>query len=156
LGPTERQMLALMLKSKGLTLTEIARILGTSKQNVVSLIRRGKQNVEKYEKMYKIMRACESKIFTTFEKGTKLYDVAEEIMKIADKVSIKLRGNVNDVASYVKMEGDVEDGELASPHGVALCEDGRIIVLTGEALEEFSKLLLLYQKVRNKGEKPSG
>jgi len=143
-----------MLKSKGLTLTEIAKILGTSKQNVASLIRRGKQNIEKYEKMYKIMRACESKAFVRFEKGAKLYSVAEELMKLADKVSIKLKGNVNDVASYIKMEGDIEDGELANPHGIALCEDGKIAVLTGEALEEFSKLLSLYQKVRNKGEKP--
>jgi len=154
--PTERQLIALLLKSEGLSLSEIARLLDTSKQNVASLIKRGKENVEKYETLYKVMKACTSKKFKIFPSGESLFRVAEEVMKMADESSIKLKGNVNDVASYIKMEGRVEEGALKVPHGVALCEDGKLVVLTDASLDEFSKLLSVYRRIKVKGSKGNG
>ncbi len=151
MGPTEKQMLALLMRSRGMSLTEIAEFLGTSKQNVASLIKRGKQNIKKFEKMYKLMKACNAKSFLEFKRGDKLYDVAEKVMEEADKANIKLKGNVNDIVSFIKMEGLVEEGSLKEDHGIALSDDGTIVVLTGEPLETFRKLISVYLTVKNKG-----
>ncbi|ABU82518.1 hypothetical protein Igni_1342 [Ignicoccus hospitalis KIN4/I] len=141
-----------MLRSKGYGVTEIAKMLNTSKQNVTSLIKRGMKNVKKYEVTYKLLKASGAKRVVFFDEGVKLYDVASQLIKIADSLSIKLKGNINDIMSYLKFEGDVINGALAKPHAVGVLEDGHLVVLKDEALEEFGKLVTLYETVVNKGD----
>jgi len=150
LDPTDRQLLALMLKSKGFKTSEIAELLNTTKQNVASLIKRGMRNINKYEVLYKVMKACWAKGFLDLPEGLNLYQASVQIIDLANELSIKLKGNVNDIMSFLKIEGSVKEGVLTEPHGVALMDDGSLVVLKGESLAKYNNLVSVYRAIINK------
>ncbi len=145
--PTERQLMALMLKSMGFKLGEIAEVMGTSKQNVHSMIKRGLKNVEKYDTMNKLLKASIAASILFFKPGEKLIDVAYKLLEEADRLSIKLRGNEQDLASCVKLEVDNDGRTILEPVAIGICRNGKIVILTKNALEQFTRLKLEIDKL---------
>lgn len=138
--PTDKQLLVLLLRSMGLNLSEIASILGTSRQNVHSIMKRGLRNIKKFENMYKLMKACASRVQLEFEADDMLSNVAFKIMETADNIGIKLRGNEQDIVSYLKFEVENNGRELLEPCIVAITDEGRLVILTKDSMKEFSKI----------------
>ncbi len=153
--PTERQLLALMLRSMGLNLSEIAEVLGTSRQNVHSMIKRGLKNVKKFENLCKLMRACSSRVHVTVKAGESLSEVAFKVMEAADKANVKLKGNEQDIMSYLKFEVENDGRRLLERCIIAISDEGRLVTLTKDTMTEFikikeeaSKLVSIYKTAR--------
>ncbi len=124
----------------GLNLSEIAEALGTSRQNVHSMVKRGLKNVEKFEHLCKLMKACTSRVHVFAEAGESLSEVAFKVMEAADEAGIKLKGNEQDVMSYLKFEVENDGRKLSEPCVIAINDEGRLVALTKNTMSEFIKI----------------
>jgi|AGTN01.2.fsa_nt_gi DNA-binding protein, Tfx family len=128
---TERQVLVLKLKKKGMSQAEIARKLKTTRGNICTTEKLALKNVEKAKNTLKFYRTIESPVNLTIPEGTDLYDVPEMIFDIADKKQIKT--TLDEAAIIVKLKTEAADrlrGRLAIDNiDLSVDEHGNLIIL---------------------------
>ncbi len=127
---TERQVEVLKLRAKGLSLDEIARILGVSKADVSSILKNIERIVSSARETLKLYAELVGEIVLEIDRGRHVVDAIGEILRFADFHGIKLRTSsaellleliarypmcvdmstkmlVCDIAVTIKLSGDV-------------------------------------------------
>ncbi len=90
---TELQVRVLKLRSRGMSLREVAAVLGTSHQNVSVAERRARENVRAAEDTILAYRAATAAVRVVVPEGTHLAEVPRIVMEECDKAGVKLRAD---------------------------------------------------------------
>jgi len=126
---TERQFEVLKLRARGLTQEEIAKILGTSRENVSVLEKRAK---EKVEKARETIRAFESlnPVKIVLPQGLNLFSAPEFVFQKADMHGIKVRYNSTALIGIIRRKaGDkIAVNTIAEPVEIKLLRNGDVII----------------------------
>lgn len=85
---TDKQIKILRLRKDGLSQTEIAKMLKTTKQNVSSIERGAWQKIERAKNTLLFVKILEAPIVITMEKNSIIGDVIKKIYEEADKNDI--------------------------------------------------------------------
>jgi Tfx family DNA-binding protein len=87
---TEKQITVLRLKAQGLTVEDIASILGVSKSNVYSLLRSARKVFEKSLRTVKVYNELMNNVRLVVRKGTSINDLIKILISEADNHNIKI------------------------------------------------------------------
>ncbi len=125
---TIRQMEVLKLRKRGFTQEKVARMLGTSRENV-SIIERN---------AYKVVWAAQATIeaFESLHQDgvffiptrTSIYDIPRLIFLRGDALGIKIKVNENEIIALVKSKGKIREFRLVSPLVVKIKPDGQLLL----------------------------
>ena len=128
---SELQFKVLQLRiERGLSQAEIARILGTTRENVTIIEKRAERNVKLAEETiqaYKLLR-CVTKV--SIEVGTHLVEVPMIVMRAGDSFGVKLNVNFTRVYDEIRFKaGDCVSGSrVVKPFTISIFRDGNIEV----------------------------
>ncbi|GAB3682713.1 Tfx family DNA-binding protein [Salinarchaeum chitinilyticum] len=125
---TPRQAEVLALRERGLTQTDIADRLGTSRANVSSVESSARSNVEKATATVAVAEALEAPVSLQIEPGTDLYDVPDRIYAACDEAEVKVEASTPELISAITDRGAASfDGRrLVDPVTVAVTAEGEI------------------------------
>lgn len=121
-------MEVLKLRKRGFTQEKVARMLGTSRENV-SIIERN---------AYKVVWAAQATIeaFESLHQDgvffiptrTSIYDIPRLIFLRGDALGIKIKVNENEIIALVKSKGKIREFRLVSPLVVKIKPDGQLLL----------------------------
>jgi Tfx family DNA-binding protein len=125
---TSRQMQVLKLRKRGYTQEKVAKILGTSRENV-SIIERN---------AYKVVWAAQATIQafeSLHEDGvllvpsrTSIYDIPRLIFLRGDVLGIRVKTDENEIIALVKSKRKLRDYRLMSPLAVKIKSNGQLLL----------------------------
>ncbi|KXA90321.1 hypothetical protein AKJ37_00650 [candidate division MSBL1 archaeon SCGC-AAA259I09] len=111
---TESQEKVLKLRSEGLSQSEIAEKLGTSRSNICSLEKRARQNIKKAEKTVKLAKKIQSPVFLTIEANEDIFDAVKRLFSKANKADIHVSSDTPTLISKIRNEvGEKLEGRKA-------------------------------------------
>lgn len=127
---TEEQLSVLGLRLEGLKQDEIARRLGTSRQNVSLIERRARGNLSKAELTLKAYRRLETAATVELKPGTHLVDVPRMLVDAADEVGVKIRVDFALVYKELRYEAgsSIQGTRVIKPILLHILRDGKIDV----------------------------
>lgn len=129
---SEKQYKVLQLRiEKGLSQSEVASILGTTRENIAIIEKRAKRNVQLAEETVRIYKLLLSASRVRIEPGTHLIDVPGIIVKAGDNAGVKLKVNFTRIYDEIRFKaGDCISGyRVVKPFTVAIFRDGDIEVI---------------------------
>ena len=98
---TEEQVKVLMMRAKGMTIDEIAKVLGVSKADVHAVLKNALTTIRKARNTLNLYARITGYVVVSIDKGSKLEDVIELILKEADLHNIRLRMRSSDILVYI-------------------------------------------------------
>ncbi len=116
---TEEQVKVLRLRAEGHTLEQIAKILGTSKSNVHSILKNAKETLERARKTIDLYRELYSTISFKFGRGETLANIITHIYDTADVYGIKIKMRSLELLYYFR---EILWGCLEPRKDVLLCD----------------------------------
>lgn len=132
---TKSQMDVLKLRHAGLTQEEIAERFNTTRQNIATIEKRGKRNLELAEETIreytKIISAASLKV----RPGTHMVDIPRLVIDAADKAKVKLRADFTRIYNEIRFKAPVcvEGTRVVKPITVLILEDGDIEIIPRES-----------------------
>ncbi len=138
-----KQLLVLRLRARGMSVSEIARRLGVTRQDVSASLRRAERSYREALETLEAYVAASSPVVVEAGEGSTVEDVAEALLREADRAGVKLALGRGELASCLRavLRGAVVHGRLrervclaVSPEGVPLRVDcGLLDALAEEA-----------------------
>jgi|GEM_PF-211867 len=127
---TPRQAEVLALRERGLTQTEIADRLGTSRANVSSVESSARSNVEKAIATVAVAEALEAPVSLRIPANTDLYDIPDRIYAACDEADVKVDASTPELISRITDHSDAAfDGRrLVESLTVSVTAEGEISV----------------------------
>lgn len=111
---TQKQVEVLKLRAMGYTQEDVAKILGTSRENVTIIERRARLNVIRAVETLLAYLEASSLVHLTLPRGTTVREAAKTLLREASGVGVKLRESFSEVANLIEtLSGGVEDGRLS-------------------------------------------
>ena len=104
---TRRQMDVLKLRSEGYSQAEIAKKVGTTKQNISTIEKMAWANVKRAENTIKFVKLLEAPIWLSVEENTDLDEIVGRIFSEADKAKIHI--TYDRLALAVKIREEARD-----------------------------------------------
>ncbi len=138
-----RKLQVLSLRKKGLSYSEIGKILGVSKQNVHSIEKRARRQFEECKLTCELLSWAFAKECIMANKGTDMKEVVEKLFSVADKYGMKLPGTFSEIMGFIKVKLGQGEDVLKRSCMVCLLNDGVIEVISEEALEVLRQLNLV-------------
>jgi len=131
---TEEQVRVLKLRAEGYTLEQIAKILGTSKSNIHSILKKAKEALERARKTIDLYKELYSTISFRFSRGETLANIITHIYDTADVYDVKIKMRSLELLYYFR---EILWGCLEPRKDILLCDiivrvdkDGHVIVST--------------------------
>jgi len=127
---TRRQAEVLTLRERGLSQSEIADRLGTSRANVSSIESSGRENVSKARETIAFAEALRAPVRIQIDAGTDLYDVPDRVYEACDEAGVKVTESAPDLMKAVSdAAGDAVTGrQVAAELVVSVTTSGEIRV----------------------------
>jgi Tfx family DNA-binding protein len=104
---TEEQLKVLGFRLDGLTQEEIARRLGTTRQNVSLIERRARGNIEKAEMTLRAYRRLQTAATVELKPSTHLVDVPRMLVDAADDAGVKI--SIDFALVYKELRDEARD-----------------------------------------------
>ncbi|HEC57408.1 MAG TPA: Tfx family DNA-binding protein [Candidatus Syntrophoarchaeum butanivorans] len=105
---TKQQIEVLRLRELGLTQREIANRLGTTRENVSIIEKRGRENIRRCIETLKEWERIKAPISLKIQKGTDVLEIPGLIFREGDKNGIKIRSNLlGIIARLVDEKGEI-------------------------------------------------
>lgn len=125
---TEQQVRVLKLRSKGLSLRQIAEIMGTSHQNIAVTEKRAYEKVRQAEKTLLVYKLITSPIKVVIEENTRLIDIPRLIIDEADKKKIRVRGDFTLIYKILRYKTSdcIKGQKTIKPILILIEEDGTV------------------------------
>lgn len=125
---SSRQIQIMKLRQEGNSTEEIARAIGTTRQNVSILEKRGHRNLEKAIRTLNAVRELKLSHEVHIEGDIHVLDAVKLIISRADQLRIRLNDNLIGLMTRLKMsaEGGMKNGILLKPMDVLIFQDGSI------------------------------
>lgn len=127
---TELQLKVIKLRARGMSLREVASILGTSHQNVSVAERRARDNVRAAEDTILAYRAATAAVKVTVPEGTRLVDVPRIVMEECDRAGVRLRADFTLIFKLIRFSRPpcVEGQRLSRPVIVLVDGEGYLSI----------------------------
>lgn len=90
---TEQQIKVLKLRAKGLSLRDVASILGVSHQNVALIEKRALRNVKVAEQTLLVYKLITSPVKLVIKEGTRLVEIPKIVIEASDSAGVRVRGD---------------------------------------------------------------
>lgn len=131
---TERQYTVLKLRIAGKTQEEIARMLGTSRENISIIEKRAWRKIRLAEETLKYVKELLAVTKITIPSGTHLVQVPSLLIEAADRAGVKLKGNFTRIYDEIRFKaGDcVKGSHVVKPIDVVIYRDGTFEVINEE------------------------
>jgi Tfx family DNA-binding protein len=121
-----------MDSSQGLTQREVAEILGVSRTTVSALERSAKRKILLAEKTLSIYRELLSRAVLVINSGTKLVEIPAIILRRADELGIKLKGDFTYIYSQLRYKVGVKKPILDRDIKVVIYKNGEFEILPAD------------------------
>lgn len=123
-------MEVLKYRAKGMSLAEIADILGTTRQNVSAILRAALKKLELAEETVKFYRTLSARLIVKAEKGEDLDDVIGRVYSKADelKIHVKYDGPSLAVRLRALSEGKIVARKVLAPLEIGVTKEGDVFV----------------------------
>lgn len=130
---TERQLLVLKLRRKGMSHESIAKILNTTRENVVILEKRAFRNIRLAKETLEYAAAIAGETIH-ISKGTRIVDVPGIILGRADEAGLKLSMSMPALITEVsnRMRAVARRGIVQQDVDVLILPDGNISIVKAE------------------------
>lgn len=127
---TKKQVEVLKLRRKGLTHEEIAKILNTTRENVVILEKRALKNLKLARETLEYAAALTGALIRV-PKGTRVVDLPRIIVDKADQAGIKLKMSFSILFDEVSIKSReyTDKGVLKRDLDIYLLPDGNLVIL---------------------------
>ncbi len=130
---TERQLLVLKLRRKGMSHESIAKILNTTRENIVILEKRAFRNIRLAKETLEYAAAIAGETIH-ISKGTRIVDVPGIILGRADEAGLKLSMSMPALITEVsnRMRAVARRGIVQQDVDVLILPDGNISIVKAE------------------------
>lgn len=127
---TKKQIEVLKLRRKGLTHEEIARILNTTRENIVILEKRALKNLKLARETLEYAAALTG-VLIRVPRGTRVVDLPRIIVDRADQAGIKLKMSFSLLFDEISIKSReyTDRGVLVKDLNVYLLPDGNLVIL---------------------------
>ncbi|MDY6966285.1 MAG: Tfx family DNA-binding protein [Halobacteriota archaeon] len=125
---TEQQIEVLKLRELGLTQKEISEKIGTTRENVSIIEKRGRTNIERSRETLKEWRRIKAPIIIKIDKGTDILNIPKQIFDEADRKGIKVKSNLIEILTRLGMDkrGLIKNRILIGDLEVLIMNDGEV------------------------------
>ncbi|ALU12138.1 hypothetical protein EYM_00745 [Ignicoccus islandicus DSM 13165] len=142
LGEKQIKMIFYRYRLK-LSYSEIGDMLGTSKQNVHSTLKRINRNYTECKEIVELVELA-SNPFVEVTKGSNVMDVSDRVLEVADSEGIKLRGNKSEIITWIKWHFNMDDLIIKEEGGIVIKNDGSLMKVSDIILKKIKALLNQY------------
>jgi hypothetical protein len=127
---TEEQLKVLSYRLDGVKQEDIARTLGTTRQNVSLIERRARKNLEKAEATLRAYRRLLTAATVELKSGTHLVDVPRMLVDSADEAGVKITIDFALVYKELRDEAreSISGSRITKPIKLHILKDGKIDV----------------------------
>lgn len=101
---TKQQIEVLKLRERGITQKDISERLGTSRENISIIEKRGRTNIERSIETLKEWDRIKSPIVIKIDEGTDVLYIPKHVFDEADKKGIKVKSNFVDIITLLEVE----------------------------------------------------
>jgi Tfx family DNA-binding protein len=130
---TERQLEILRMRRSGMSYDEIAKSIGTTKENVMILEKRAIRNIRLAKETLESASSIAGEEIVV-PKGTRLVDVPPLVVNSANSSGVKLSVNMPTLMAQLSgaLRGVVSDGVLVEDVKIYLLPDGSVSIISKE------------------------
>ena len=130
---TERQLEILRMRRSGMSYDDIAKSIGTTKENVMILEKRAIRNIRLAKETLESASSIAGEEIVV-PKGTRLVDVPPLVVNRANSSGVKLSVNMPTLMAQLSgaLRGIVKDGVLVEDVKIYLLPDGSISIISKE------------------------
>lgn len=127
---TRTQLRVLELRAKGLTQTEVARKLKTSRANICILERRARENIRRAQKTIRLAAKIQSPVTVKINPGEDIFIASRRLFRAADEARIRVRMDSPKLIARIReMAENKLRGRVATDQiGLVLTVDGDVLV----------------------------
>lgn len=135
---TEHQIKVLKLRSKGLSLREVAFILGVSHQNIALTEKRALENIETAKQTLIAYKLATAPLKIRIDEGTKLVEIPRIIMDEADKKKLKVKGDFTLIFKLIRFRARkcIAENKIKEPVMIIIDQNGEIDVYSYKDIEQ--------------------
>lgn len=125
---TGRQLQIMKLRQSGNSTEQIARAIGTTRQNVTILEKRAHRNLDRAIRTLNAVRDMKISVDFEIPQNMHMLDAVKEIVAKADQSGIRLNDNLIGIMTRFKvaMEKDLRGGVTQRPITVMMFQDGKL------------------------------
>lgn len=129
---TPRQIEVVRLRAMGLTQEEVAKRMGTTKQNVSNLERKAKHSIERARRTLKLARMLTAPVWLEARVGDDIEQIAHEAYRRCDEEGIHIVHDRLELLNLIRKEaGDrVKHRLVVSSFEIAVTREGEVLVQT--------------------------
>ncbi len=140
---TELQLKVMKLRSKGLTLREIAKITGTSHQNIAVAEKRALEKLRVAREtiiLYNLITSAKKLIIPS---GTHLVDIPKMVLKAGDDVGVKLKADFTYIYKLIRFNASecVNGTFVVKPIIITISRDGYVNVYPFDDVKDLLSLI---------------
>ena len=130
---TERQYQVLKMRLEGKTQEYVAKILGTTRENVSIIEKRAWRKYRMAEYTLKIIKNLMAATEVGIPEGTHLINIPPMVVDAANKAGVKLKANFTLIYDEIRFKARacVEGTKVVRPIKVVIFKDGTFEVLPG-------------------------
>jgi Tfx family DNA-binding protein len=127
---TELQIKVVKLRARGMSLREVASVLGTSHQNVSVAERRARENVRAAEDTILAYRVATAAVKIIVPEGTHLADVPRFVMEECDKAGVRLKADFTLIFKMLRFSKSacIEGHKLSRPILILVDKEGYLSI----------------------------
>ena len=129
---TKRQFEVLKRRMKGMSLTEIAEEIGTTRSNVSRIAKIAELNVERARNTLKLMETIEWPIKIDVKSGTNVYSISEQVFRKADEKGVKVSHNYSEIVRLITEalgRKNIRRRRTLKGFSIAVSKEGKVEVL---------------------------
>jgi len=140
---TENQALVLMLKIRGYSFREIARLIGASHQTIALTYRKALKNINKARETLLFYRVLTARLILELKPGIKLVEIPKNIIEEADRLNIRVKADFTLLYKMIRYRvRDCIDGRtVVKPILILVFDDGSIEVYPRVELERVMNIV---------------
>lgn len=128
---TKRQIEVLKLRSEGRSQREVARILGTSRENIAILESRALKNAERALKTLQQYLRAVSAFSETLKAGERVEEASRRVLERGNEHRARLKTPLPELEEVFRALGG-DSGRIEKPLEVFVLRDGSIVVIPAD------------------------
>lgn len=127
---TARQWQVMRLRATGLTQTQVARRLRTTRENVSIIERRAHENLRSAKATLEALQQLSDSRELIIPSGTSIFEATSIILRRGDILKVKLKTNADSILALLRSrcKGRIRGHHLTSVIRVQIGEDGSVIM----------------------------
>jgi len=140
---TKLQLQVLKLRSRGLSLREVAEKIGTTRQNIQVAEKRARNNVRVAEETILIYTLITAPLKVKIEAGTHLVDIPKIVIEKADEAGVKVRADFTLIYKllHFKTQECIQGPRLVKPVLILVTSRGDVEIFPYDKIKEYLTLV---------------